>query len=303
MTFLTGIVFMFRRKFLKLITGFTICSAIEPLMATETIPSLKMGVFPRRNARITYRLFSPMAAYLSSKLGVDVKLVIEKDFATFWRAVKQRKFDLVHFNQYHYVVAQKHFGYNAILMNQEYGKSTVSGSIIVRKDSGINSITDLRGKTISFGGGPRAMQSYIVANLLLNQGGVTNDSYTTKFALNPPNAVISTFNKQNDAAGAGDVVLQLDTVKNQIDTSQMKYLTRSDPEPHLPWAVTEMLPEVLQVKIQSILSNLQFHPSGQRILKRAELTALIPAKDSDYDGAREKIITIYGNDFGLNRLQ
>ncbi len=294
---------MQRRKCLKLLTGIAVYSTKAPLFATELSGPIKMGIFPRRNAKTTYRLFSPMATYLSSQLGVEVKLVIEKDFAAFWQGIKQRKYDLVHFNQYHYVVAQKHFGYKAILMNQEYGKSTISGSIIVRKDSGINSISDLKGKTISFGGGPRAMQSYIVASWLLNQGGLTNDYYTSKFSRNPPNAIISTFKKQVDAAGSGDVVLQLDTVANKIDTSQMKYLIRSEPASHLPWATSKNLPEVLAVKIQSVLTNLHFHASGQRILDRAELTALVPATDSDYDEARIKIISLYGEDFGVSKLQ
>ena len=40
--------------------------------------SLTLGVFPRRNAKVTYKLFKPMAAYLSEQLNREVKLVTAK---------------------------------------------------------------------------------------------------------------------------------------------------------------------------------------------------------------------------------
>jgi len=248
-------------------------------------------------------MFSPMAAFLSDQLGIEVKLIVRKNFASFWSDVKQNKYDLVHFNQYHYAVAHQYFGYKVILMNEEDGKSTISGSIIVRKDSGINTVADLKGKTIAFGGGPRAMQSYIVASWLLNKEGLTNQDYSKKFALNPPNAIISAFRKQVDAAGSGDANLPMNAAKNRIDINQMRYLIRSDPAPHLPWATSNQVPLELSEKIQLILSNLHSTLSGQRILNRALLTDLIVAKDSDYDSARKIIVDVYGADYSVNKLQ
>lgn len=242
-------------------------------------------------------MFAPMASYLSAQLGVPVRLSTEKNFKLFWSKVQGREYDLVHFNQYHYVVANQQFGYQTILQNEEKGKSTISGAITVRKDSGIHSIQDLKGKTILFGGGPRAMQSYIAARWLLEQEGLTKKDYITKFAVNPPNAVISTYNKQADAAGIGDVVLELDIVKQSIDISEMKHLVKSTPTAHLSWAVSPLLSPEISSKIQNILTQLVTSHSGQKILQRAELTALLPAVDEDYDDVRKIISDVYGETF------
>lgn len=293
---------MDRRLFLQSLAGITtIIGTVTSADAVSHRPLL-MGIFPRRNAKTTYRMLSPMANYLSAQLGIEVRLAVEKNFDTFWQHVKDKKYDIVHFNQYHYVVAHQHYGYQTILMNQEHGKSTISGSIVVRKDSKINELKDLKGKTIIFGGGPRAMQSYIIATWLLKQAGLSKDDYETKFARNPPNALISTYNKMTDAACAGDVVLELNVVKNNIDISEMKHLAKSEPSSHLPWATSDKISATLSLRIKKILSELHTLPFGKRILERAELTALVPAEDKDYDQARRIIMDIYGEDYGINKL-
>ncbi len=299
---------MNRRHFLQQFLGVAAGSylATTPMLARAQHNAhnpLIMGVFPRRNTKITYRMFWPMAAHLSAELGREVRLVTEKNFETFWANVQKSKYDLVHFNQYHYVVAHQHYGYNAILMNEEQGSSTICGALIVRNDSGIETIRDLEGKNIIFGGGPRAMQSYIVARWLLEQEGLTQDKYTTQFARNPPNAIFSTYNRQADAAGSGDAVMEMSVVQNRIDTSEMKFLAKSQPMPHLPWAVSEKLAPELADKIQSALSALSIDSFGRHVLKRAELTGLLTATNEDYDQARLVIRDIYGEDFGVSELK
>ena len=299
---------MNRRDFLQHFLGVAAGSylATTPMLARaqrHDHSPLIMGVFPRRNTKITYRMFWPMAAYLSAELGREVRLVTEKNFETFWANVQNRKYDLVHFNQYHYVVAHEHYGYNAILMNEEQGSSTICGSLIVRNDSSIETISDLEGKNIIFGGGPRAMQSYIIPRWLLEQAGLSEDSYTTEFARNPPNAIFSTYNKQANAAGSGDAVMEMNVVQNRINISDLKFLAKSQPMTHLPWAVSDKLAAELSDKIQGALSALSIDSFGRHVLKRAELTGLRTAIDEDYDQARLIIRDVYGKDFGVSKLK
>jgi phosphonate transport system substrate-binding protein len=65
---------------------------------------------------------------------------------------------------------------------------TISGTIFVRRDSGIERLEQLWEK-ILFGGGPRAMMSYIVPTYLLPQAGLKAGDYDKTYAINPPHAV------------------------------------------------------------------------------------------------------------------
>jgi len=293
---------MRRRQFLSYLLASAGSIAGLPVARASDKP-IVLGVFPRRNIKETYKLFTPMTRYLSQQLGREVILETNKSFDGFWERVKKQQYDIVHFNQYHYIVSHEYHNYDVIAANKELGKDTISGSLIVRKDSGINQISDLKGKTILFGGGRRAMQSYISATWLLRQGGLNVGDYVEKFAVNPPNTIISTYFKRADASGSGDVVMHLDNVRERIDISQLKYLARTKPMVHLPWAVSRKLSADLKNKILKTLTTLDTHTVGKEILQSARLNALIPVVDSDFDDHRKIISDIYGDDYGVELLK
>jgi len=56
---------------------------------------LIMGVFPRRNAAETTKLFAPMAEYLGERLGRKVNLVTARDFRVVWQGVTEATFTIV----------------------------------------------------------------------------------------------------------------------------------------------------------------------------------------------------------------
>lgn len=293
---------MDRRNFISTILVAAGAVTLPALVQSSRRP-LILGIFPRRNVKLTYNLFTPMTKYLSEQLGQEVKIETAKSFKQFWNNVKQRRYDIVHFNQYHYIVSHDAYDYDVIAVNKELGEAKISGSLIVRKDSGINNILDLKGKTILFGGGKRAMQSYISATWLLRKGGLREGDYIEKFAINPPNTIISTFFKRADASGSGDAVMKLDNVRNRIDISQLKFLAKTKPMVHLPWALKRELSNELKLKIQNLLENLHDNSDGRNILKSANLDALVPVKDSDFDGHRQIITDIYGSDYGISKLK
>lgn len=268
-------------------------SFLMPVSGMAADDPLVMGVFPRRNVKQTHRMFLPLANYLSQKLGREVQLKTTKDFATFWAALNRKEYDLVHFNQYHYVVANKKLGYQAIVKNVEFGENTIAGALMVRSDSGIKSINDLRGKKVLFGGGPRAMISYIVPTYMLRMAGLNKGDYIEAFAKNPPNAILSTYNKQADAAGIGASVTRLKMVNQAIDISKMEYLVRGEPLPQLPWAVKGDMPQETRARIRAIMTDLKDSLAGQAVLDSIEMSDMQPVNDSDYDQCRMIIRHVY----------
>jgi phosphonate transport system substrate-binding protein len=152
----------------------------------------------------------------------------------------------------------------------------------------------LKGKSILFGGGPRAMMSYIVPTYLLQQAGLTKDDYQESYAINPPNAVLATYLRRADAGGAGEVVQRLPVVTKKIDVSQLDVIAVSQPLPHLPWAVKREMASELKQRIERILVNLKQSEEGRQILKQARLSAFNPVTDKDYDAHRAIVDSVYG---------
>jgi len=274
-------------------------SSLWPIAQAEenALQALKVGIFPRRNAEVTVSLFRPMIEYLSAKLERPVELITSKNFTTFWEELKAGRYDVAHMNQYHYIMAHQQMNYKVILKIEEYHHATIAGALLVRKDSGIKTIADLKGKKIVFGGGPKAMQSYIIATYLLRQGGLQAGDYEEQFAKNPPNAIMSAYYHQADAAGTGDRVFNLPMLEKQIDVNQLQFLARGEQLPQLPWVVRGDMEESLSKQIQLLLADLKNHPQGQKILEQAHLTGLLLASDEEYDPHRKIIQAVYGEQY------
>lgn len=263
-------------------------------MLSVAADPLVVGVFPRRDAAITAKLFRPLSRYLERELEMPIVLQMSSDYDSFLVNLKQRRYDLVHLNPFDYLIAHRELAYEALVQNEEFGEATIRGAIYVRRDSGIRQLGDLKGKKILFGGGPRAMMSYIVPTYLLQQAGLSKWDYEESYAVNPPNAVLATYLKRADAGGAGEVVRRLPIVTSKIDVNELEVIATSQPLPHLPWAVKQEMPAPLKQRLQTLLINLKQSEEGKEILKQARLSAFNPVTDKDYDAHRKIVESVYG---------
>ncbi len=266
----------------------------QSLLAEGASEPLRLGIFPRRDAVLTTRLFKPLASYLEQELGRPVALEASASFEDFQQRLSESRYDLVHMNQYHFVKSHQTQGYEVLVQNEEFGEPSIRGALYVRKDSGISEVSQLKGKTILFGGGKRAMMSYVVPVYLLREAGLQEGDYSPRFASSPPNAVLATFLGQADAGGAGEVVRRLPMVHKKIDVEALTLLAVSQDLAHLPWAVRPDMPPPLRQKIRQLMLDLKQSDAGRAILKSARLSGFNPAQNSDYDEHRRIIARVEG---------
>lgn len=252
--------------------------------ASET--ALTFGVFPRWNAQITVRDFTPLAALLSQELGRPVRIETDKDFDSFMGRVYARKFDLVHLNQLQYVQAHRKAGYQAIAKMCDNASCTIRAVIVTRRDTAISTVADLRGKIIAFAD-PGAMVSHVLSKSLLREQGLMPSHYSAIFARNPPNALLAVYNTEADAAGVGQSVLQREEIKRLIDLNQLRVLAQSRAIPHLPVAVSGELDKALAQRVQQALTGLAKRPDGRRILDQIGVDRFEAASDKEYDVVRK----------------
>ena len=262
----------------------TLCALTD--IAVQASDELKMGVFPRRNSVVTVKMFTPLAQYLSKQLGVPVKLETAKNFPTFWENVTSKKYDIVHYNQLHYLLSHKSVGYDVFAKNEEFGQSNIQSSIIVRKDSGIKTIADLKGKEIIFGGGKLAMVAYVGVKLMLLEGGLKETDYKTIIARNPPNSSLAVFFNKASAGGVGDIALSVPSVTKRVNANELMYLSHGHRQAHIPWAYSPNLNDTMKSKVMEVFVNLSKTLEGKNILKKAGLTGIQKAVDKDYDNSR-----------------
>jgi phosphonate transport system substrate-binding protein len=231
---------------------------------------LVLGVFPRRPAIETRQMFDPLAEYLAATLHRPVRLEVPPDFPAFWRAVSDNRFQLVHYNQFHYVRAHQEFGHRVILMNEENGRDRIRSTLWVRTDSGID---------------------------LLRQAGLKDTDYLQQFAINPINALQAIYYRQGVAAGLNRRADRQTVLQHKVDFAELRPLLVSPAVAHHPWAVTPDVDASLTREIQQSLLALKQTSHGRKILASAGLTGFSPARDEDYDPHRQIIFRVTGEDY------
>ena len=244
---------------------------------------LVLGVFPRHSMANTLTMFAPLADRLARVLGREVRLETARDFDAFWHQVARHRYDLVHYNQYHYIKAHRLFGHRAIAHNQERGEGTVISAIVVRRDSGIDTLAALKGQTVLFGRGRHAMQGYIAPAYLLRKAGLRAGDYGEQFARTPCDALIAVYRRQA-VAGAAPLACLNDNLA--IDSAELKVLAANEPLARSPWAVAKSVSPALARRVAAALTHLHDDAPGRAILARVHLSGIVPASDADYAPAR-----------------
>lgn len=248
--------------------------------SVETKP-IVFGVFPRWNAQITVRDFTPLATLLSHDLGRPVHIETDKDFDSFMRRVYAKEFDIVHLNQLQYLHAHAVAGYRVIAKICDNHACTIRAIIVTRRDSTLRKVRDLKGKTIAFGD-PGAMVSHILTKSLLLESALEPRQYHAIFTKNPPNALLAVYNGEADAAGVSLAVLQRPEIRRRIDIRQLRILAESRPIPHLPVAVRGDMDPKLAQRIQKILTGLSRRPEGREVLAKLGIERFEKADDAQY---------------------
>lgn len=227
------------------------------------------------------RNYTPLARALSIALGRRVVIETDRNFFSFMQRVYAKEFDLVYLNQSQYVKAHRIAGYQAIAKICESSACTISALIITRDDSGLNQVSDLRGKTIAFGD-PEAVVSYVLAKSILRSAGLNGSDYREIFTKNPPNALLAVYNGTAQAAGIGAPLLQRPEILRKVDVKRLHILAESQPIPQLPLAVRADLDKRLVQRLLAALLELPAAAGGPAVLEKMGALRVDAATDTDY---------------------
>ena len=174
-------------------------TAADPEIASGEI---KLGVLPRLGPVELFGMFSPLAEYLSRETGEKVSIVIPRDFDAFKEAVNKGTIDIAFSNPLVYVQMKKELAVVPLAVAAEKAGTKFRGIILVRSDSGIKKIRDLKGKKLVFVDHDSA-GGYLFQMLLLHEAGLNlqKDITILPFAKKHDNVVQAVFNKAADAGG------------------------------------------------------------------------------------------------------
>ena len=113
--------------------------------------TIRVGLIPEQNMFEQKKRYQPVADYLSKKAGVKVELCVLSRYGNILDNFVSNRLDGAFFGSFTGALALRKLGVEA-LARPEYldGTSTYHGLLFVRKDSGISSGNEMKGKRFAF---------------------------------------------------------------------------------------------------------------------------------------------------------
>ncbi len=243
---------------------------------------LKFGLLPRLTEKEMVEGFTPLAKYLEKELGVKVTLIIPKDFDTWKKEAKEGKYDIAYTNPYLYVVIKKDVKDAmplAIASEPESGRK-FEGTIIVKKESPIKTIAELKGKTIA-ATDPGSAGAYLVQMLMLQKAGIKKDDVKIIFEKKRDPVADAVLAGKADAGFVRDD----DVEKLKAGAGKFRKLGVSDPIPNWPVMTAKKMDPAMAGKIKAALLKLK--PGDLKaisVLGPARIEGFVETSDKEFAG-------------------
>jgi phosphonate transport system substrate-binding protein len=229
-----------------LLEALALAACIGAAPAPRPAP-LRLGVVTFYNPRLMYLKYQPVVDYLTEKTGVPWELAISGSYESTVEGLCSGRVAVAYLGPLTYIRARERCGARPIVKLLTGGRPTFQSVIVVRKDSPIHSVKDLRGKSFGFGS-PLSTSSHIVPRAtLLDAGLQPGVDVRCRYYMHHESAARAVLLGEVDAAGVRDVVA------DEFESRGLRALDRSTAIPNFPIVAAPVLPDSVVREIVRVL--------------------------------------------------
>lgn len=257
-------------------------AASNAALASEPEP-LILGIHPYLPHDELISRFTPLANYIAKAIDRPVVVRVGRDYAEHIKAIGNDTIDIAYMGPSPYVEMVEKYGKKPLLARQVIKDNPyLKGEIIVRQDSPLKTLTDLKGKCFLFGDINSTM-SYIMPEHMLEHAGVPLSSLGSyKFMEGHKNVALAVLAGTCDAGAVKREVFQEFEPKGLRALAELPLVVD-----HL-FVASRKLPAPMVRKLRKAFIALNALPEGKQIMTsiHPDMTALVPPEDRDYNSLR-----------------
>jgi len=258
--------------------------SILSIFSAETVfsaekPLVRFGVIPRYNPLVMYKRYQPIMDYLTAETPYRFELKISKDYPEAVRFLREGVTQVSSLGDVTFAEASIEYAAIPILKpRNKDGIPFYRSAIIVRADSPLKEIKELRGKTMAFGS-PHSTSGNLIPRYLLWENGVGLRDLKSYSNLQHHDAVAKAILKGQFDAGA---------VAEKYQSHGLRILAWSAPIPAVPLVVREdASPDVVKALSAALLKLDRNNPEHQKMMQTWDdefRYGFAPATKDDYQG-------------------
>ena len=260
----------------------------KPFKAPHELTSIRFGLIPYLAKETIRRGHAPLAAHLTQTLGVPVELVLSSSYGDAVDRLVRGEFDLVELSPYAYAQAERRMKLRCLVQSIEHGSATTTGYIVVRDDSPIRTVEQLKGVQFGFVD-PSSTAGYLYAAKALRDLGVDprHDFATVDFLGNHEAVLLALFEGRIDAGATYQGAFQALWASRGIDPLSFRVIAKTLRMPNdLLCVRADSSLELSDAITRSLLALSGKTREGRAILGPLNSNGYQVADDSTYDGVR-----------------
>ena len=273
-------------SFLFLFLQVSFVLAEEPI-GTPKNP-LNMMFVPSGDAQAIVKGGQEIAKLMQKETGLYFNTSVATSYAAVIEAMGAGKVDIGWLATFSYVLARQKYGVELLLVVQRFGSPFYRGQIMVRADSGINSLADLKGKSFAFVDPASTSGHLYPKTLLLSKGFDPKTFFSKSVFAGSHNAVVFSIYKGEVDGGSAYDGSRAAVAKSYPDIfEKIKVIAYTKEIPNDTISVRKELPANLKIKLTEGFKKISRSPQGNKTLKNLYGISGVIDLDGLFDPVRE----------------
>jgi len=259
-----------------------------------------IGVIPYEEPRKEKEEYVGFGDFVGTRIdGKPANVFIASDYVGVISALEADQIDAAYLNPLGYVIASnraRKAGHPLIPIAMPYviyqgkGDLTYEGVIFTRKDSGVKSLADLKGKSVAFNE-PTSTSGYLYPVAMLLKAGVNpkpapEGDLKQVFFAGAQGVVPAVLHKQAAAGAIFEQGIEL-SLPDPADRAKLKILARTDPIPNGMLVARGTLDPAAVEKLKQAMREINSDPMGKLYLKKMGVEKWVPPQDNLFDPVRK----------------
>lgn len=239
----------------------TSCASASNAAGGEESPTcpggqIRFGILPYEDPERLEPAYQVLAEALSAELDCPVEVSITEDYAAEVLAMQNDSLEIAQFGPLGFVFASERADAQPLVSfgDAEGRPTTYTGGIWVPKDSPIETVDDLTGKTLALGS-PGSTSGDALPMSALAEAGIEDD-VVADYAGGHPEALLALVNGTVDAAQINSQTLATAEAEGTFDASGFRQVWESEPIPNDPITVRGNLSPEFRDAVREALLNL-----------------------------------------------
>lgn len=244
----------------------------------------RFAVHPLHNPGKLISSYQPLIAHLNASIP-EARFALEtsRDYQDYERKIRTGTLGFLLPNPWQTLEAMK-VGYEVIAMAGVPGD--FKGVIVVRKDSRLKEVGDLRGLAVSYPA-PTAVAACLLPQWFFHEKGLdVNRGIVNRYVGSQESSIMSVYLGESAAGCTWPPPWRAFQREHPEEASQLRVIWETPSLVNNSVMVHKSVPPAVRQQLRRLLVELDRTPAGRAILAGIETERFLPASDADYEPVR-----------------